>query len=139
MNRRNFLKFLGVGVAVAAAAPSVVAALEPVCQTQAPIAAVIAEYSDYVNFSDLAIARAIDAHVSEAAAQLGHQAGLTLNALHSQTFDYQPSQVTRVKNSETPLKDGPRTVFTRTRGRSLRPGRIARSSSMTRSLQTQRG
>ncbi len=82
MNRRSFLRFLGVGVAAAVVAPMAVKAVVPFefdkiiesTQCQEPITASIGEYADYASFSDFQIASAIDASVNEAAAQLGYRA-----------------------------------------------------------------
>lgn len=89
MNRRKFLSRLGVGIAVAAVAPSVLLAEAPACVVVAapltmPIlpVEVIGEYCNYANFSSFAIATAIDEQVAYAAEELGHLAGLSMNELY---------------------------------------------------------
>ena len=79
MNRRTFLKWLGVGTAIAAVAPSTLLPEAPACVAE-PIAvapavcATIGEYADYCNFSSMAIAAAIDEAVLNAAEELGKAA-----------------------------------------------------------------
>jgi hypothetical protein len=89
MNRRKFLRWLGVGIAGAAVAPSVLAAMEPSC-VAAPVVgyrtylisecAIINSYANYVNFSDFALAASIDEVVANAAKELGEAAGRKVRA-----------------------------------------------------------
>jgi hypothetical protein len=97
MNRRKFLKWLGVGVAGAAVAPSAFFSEGPTC-VAAPKAystyvmgrnAMIAGYVDYVNFSDFAISAAIDEHVSNAAKELGEAHGRRISYLYETTVGRQ--------------------------------------------------
>jgi hypothetical protein len=71
MNRRGFLKTLGIGVASAAvlSAVPISSALFPAEEFVAP--AVLGSYAEYVSFSDFALAKAIDKNVADAAHQLG--------------------------------------------------------------------
>lgn len=91
MNRRGFLKFLGVGAAVAAVAPI---ALEAVANANpaAPVTATIGSYTDYASFSTLAREEAIDKMVQEAAEQLGRRAGESFESMWLYAFD-QPQQL----------------------------------------------
>lgn len=74
MNRRGFLNFLGIGAAVAVAAPAI---LEFAPVVPAPYAATIGMYADYTNFSSFALASAIDDSVAGAAHELAHRAELS--------------------------------------------------------------
>jgi TAT (twin-arginine translocation) pathway signal sequence len=87
MNRRKFLKWLGVGVAGAAVAPSALSLLEPACVAEpATFAlmsdAIVGEYFNYVNFSSFALATAIDESVQNAAAELGLAHARRIDALY---------------------------------------------------------
>jgi hypothetical protein len=82
MNRRSFLKWLGVGTAVAAVAPTLLSMDVPAA-VATPAAystyvmgkeATIGSYADYVSFSNFAISAAIDEAVSNAAEELSHHA-----------------------------------------------------------------
>jgi len=91
MNRRTFLKWLGVGTAIAAVAPSTLLPEAPACVAE-PAAgyatyvmgqnAMIGEYCNYVNFSDFAISAAIDEVVSNAAEELGNASARRINYLY---------------------------------------------------------
>lgn len=80
MNRRSFLSRLGMGIAVAAVAPTALFTETPVCMA-APVAATIGEYYDYANFSSFAIASALDECVGNAAKELGNRASLNINEM----------------------------------------------------------
>jgi hypothetical protein len=80
MNRRKFLKRLGVGVVVVAVAPTALQLVEPASVAAPGYAtyvmgqnAVISEYCNYVNFSDFAITGAIDEQVKETANELAYR------------------------------------------------------------------
>jgi hypothetical protein len=99
LNRRKFFKWLGVGTAAAVVAPTMLKALEPLCVAPKTLTyttyvmgkdAIISEYANYVNFSDFALASAMDEAVENAAAELGHRAGLSVAKLHKSTFDSNP-------------------------------------------------
>lgn len=83
MNRRSFLKFLGVGAAAVAVAPALIheAVVPAATQVEAPIVATIAGYYDYANFSSFAIAASIDECVANAAAELGRAHGERISRL----------------------------------------------------------
>lgn len=89
MNRRKFFKWLGVGIAGAAVAPSALLAMEPVCVTRelaqyTPFMPHLVEgYADYSNFSSFALTEAIDKAVAQAAAELGAAAGRDISALNN--------------------------------------------------------
>lgn len=89
MNRRKFFKWLGVGTAVAAVAPSALLAEGPACVAEiapalpAVTAAVIGEYSNYYSFSSLAIATAIDESLAETAKELAYRAGQGVKELYA--------------------------------------------------------
>lgn len=112
MNRRNFFKWLGAGTAAAAAgvvvAPSVIEKivkpkpsdcdcalrsfwdgpckyhLEEWRRVQA--SGEIGSYADYSSFASFASKTSIDEAVGQAAADLGHQAGLHVSDLWRATF-----------------------------------------------------
>lgn len=71
MNRRSFLKWMGVGVAGVVVAPSVLLSEGPACVAPDAGFATIAAYEDYANFSSFSLAAAIDTHVLQAAKELG--------------------------------------------------------------------
>lgn len=93
MKRRSFLRLAGAVAAVGMVAPAAVKfCSDPWCDSIAGEGIIphdelhkevqcpsteefIAEYADYANFSAFAIATAIDASVSETAAQLSLQSG----------------------------------------------------------------
>jgi hypothetical protein len=90
MNRRNFFKMAGAGLAVAVVAPATLFAEGPAC-VAAPKAystyvmgqnAFISQYADYANFSDFAISAAIDESVSDAAKELGEAHGRRVDYLY---------------------------------------------------------
>ena len=98
LNRRKFFKWLGVGVAASAVAPSVIAECgDPWCGSIAgegivphdelhsykPEIVSHNEYADYVNFSNFKLARAIDEVVAKSAKEMGYRHGLLLNELVS--------------------------------------------------------
>lgn len=117
MNRRSFLKWLGVGTAGVAVAPSAVKAVEstvpykhdsancPACGFQKPelrcTCPVTEEgpmcpvhgchnpsgYANYANFSQHTVEESIDKIVSDAAHELGYQAGKTQSDLWKAAFD----------------------------------------------------
>jgi TAT (twin-arginine translocation) pathway-exported protein len=92
MNRRKFLKWLGVGTAAVVVAPSALKLLEPASVAPAPTIgyttyimgkdAVISDWYEYANFSQFAIAADFDAAVQACAEELGHAAGLEISRLH---------------------------------------------------------
>lgn len=94
MDRRKFLKFLGVGAAAVVAAPALLteAVAAPVATStcyQTYImgkSAIIGGYADYAKFSDFALASSIDEVVSNTAAELGRQAGESVRQLHRLEF-----------------------------------------------------
>jgi hypothetical protein len=81
VNRRNFLRGL-------AAAP-VGLKLAPIWNVLplGPPVAVIAEWSNYANFSSMAIAAAMDEAVRHAAEELGRRAGESIIEYHRFIFD----------------------------------------------------
>lgn len=79
MNRRGFLKMLGIGAATAAVLPTI--ALKSVSQ---PV--VFGDYANYANFSSFAIAESIDPIVAAAALELGRQADEDFNKLYAQVW-----------------------------------------------------
>jgi hypothetical protein len=83
MNRRSFLKWAGVGLAVGAVAPSLLLAEGPACVAPAaPVVATIGEYAEYCDFSSFALASAIDEAVSNSAAELSLRAAQSLVMLN---------------------------------------------------------
>ena len=103
MDRRRFLRWLGVGMAVGAAAPSVIAKVGPACVADHDDGSIgmagtdwdleehpchyttspISQYADYAAFSSLSLSSALDATVSEPAAELSHRLGVELSQLVS--------------------------------------------------------
>jgi hypothetical protein len=96
VNRRKFFKWLGVGAAIAVAAPYADTVMGPACvappavSVAAPAAyatyvmgqdAIINSYRDYVNFSDLAITSAIDESVERVNAEFKYRTTLSLREL----------------------------------------------------------
>lgn len=88
MNRRKFFKWLGVGIAGAAVAPSLSTIMGPQCvAAEFPLGAsllaggTLSSYADYSSFSELALTAHIDEIVSQAAAELGAAAGQSIAAL----------------------------------------------------------
>ena len=113
MERRSFLKRLFGGaaaaVAVAVVAPSVITDCgDPWCGSIAgegiiphdelhgyhydTIKADILEYSNYTNFSEFKLAKALDAEVMKTAEELGRRAGEDMLALWKHTFDTEAAQ-----------------------------------------------
>lgn len=93
MNRRKFLKWLGVGSAAVVAAPSVLASLgtdcvavDPLLGAVVPAGAFISEYASYTNFSSFALSAPIDSVVANAAKELGEAAGRDIASLYAQVF-----------------------------------------------------
>lgn len=84
MNRRRFVSLLGIGAAVATAAP-VLKLMPPPVPIAEPIVATIGEWCDYSDYSEFTLQEAIDKHTAQAAQELGYQAGLSLNTV----FQYQ--------------------------------------------------
>jgi len=110
MNRRKFFRWLGLGTAVAAAAPSTLLAMGPACvetccscsgrsfwegacdychenvmecgcnRTKGCTCKVL-DYRDYASFSMVSVNESIDRMVSDAAAELSRQAGLSIREL----------------------------------------------------------
>ena len=87
MDRRKFLRFLGIGTAAVAVAPTALFTEGPAC-VAAPIAApecaVISGYADYASFSSLAIATALDEQMRDACKELAYRAGQSTAALYYQ-------------------------------------------------------
>lgn len=83
MNRRGFLKMLGIGAASAAVFPTI--ALKSVSQP-VEIEAVVGEYENYSSFSSFALAQSIDPIVAAAALELGRQASEDINKLYAQVW-----------------------------------------------------
>jgi hypothetical protein len=101
MNRRSFLKWLGVGSAVGAAAPSVLSSMGPACVADYDDRSIgmagtdwdleehpaqyadttFGQYADYSNFSEFAVRSSIDDMVSETAAKLGRLHGSSISHL----------------------------------------------------------
>jgi hypothetical protein len=105
MNRRKFLKWLGVGTAAAVVAPSAIAeCTDPWCGSIAGEGIIphdelhswnattyyntmgLDTYNDYSSFSQFAIESSIDQVVQNAAKELGAAAGRDISALHMQVF-----------------------------------------------------
>lgn len=87
MNRRGFLKFLGIGAATAAAAPAL---LETAMVSEtpavlpaalAPEASIMGTYGEYTNFSAFAIAAAIDEVVGSSAKELSYRVGKSIDTM----------------------------------------------------------
>lgn len=76
MNRRGFLKWVGVGAAAVVVAPkALLKAGEVIPSEAAPVVErVWLQYGDYVNFSSFVISSAIDESVSNTAKQLSEAA-----------------------------------------------------------------
>lgn len=89
LTRRGFLGALVGGAAVAATAS--VARTFPFRVFSFPnevkTYATIGEYANYVNFSSLELAVAIDAVVAKAAEELGYRCGLSFRELEKTVFD----------------------------------------------------
>ena len=88
MNRRGFLKMLGIGAATAAVSPTLAFKLAKTTGVRRAVGtqAVISEYVDYASFSSMSIAAAIDPVVASAAAELGRRAGEDISTLYAQNF-----------------------------------------------------
>lgn len=85
MNRRGFLGAMVGGVAAATAVrtfPFRVFSFPSQIKV-----ATIGEYYDYASFSSAANAEAWDEIVAKCAEELGHRAGLTMNALYRLEYD----------------------------------------------------
>lgn len=91
MNRRKFFQFLGIGVAVAAAAPYADTVMGPACVAPPAVPAAystyvmgkeaaISSYFEYANFSDFAISAAIDDAVDNVATELSYRAAIGVGA-----------------------------------------------------------
>lgn len=82
MNRRLFLRLLGLGSAVAASAPATLFAGNPERAADAILHGPgITEYADYVNFSSFAITSTMDKDLLSAANELGEIESKRINAL----------------------------------------------------------
>ncbi len=92
MNRRKFFKWLGVGIAGAAVAPSLSTVMGPECVAKeiAPYTPfmphLVEQYADYSSFSDFALIAAMDSIVAQAADELGAAAGRSIADLHARAF-----------------------------------------------------
>ena len=102
MDRRDFLKKLGIGAAVAATACAVpefaTSAIESLLPSASAIesllpsasvtaaSATFGTYANYCNFSSFASAQ-VDEMVGDCAAELGYRAGLSVRALQMATID----------------------------------------------------
>jgi hypothetical protein len=87
MNRRSFLKRLGVGSAAVAAVAVVPELATSLFEGAPPAVATIGEYCNYANFSQLAIATSVDEAVTNASLELGHRSVLAMNTLWEATYD----------------------------------------------------
>lgn len=94
VNRRSFFKKLGIGMAVAAVAPSAFALMEPTCVAPKAYAtyimgkdAVMTSYVDYVNFSEMALSKALDESFSNAAEEMAYRSEMSINSIIK---EYQP-------------------------------------------------
>lgn len=115
MNRRKFFKWLGVGIAGAAVAPSLATPMGPGCvatscscsgrsfwegrceycqahklvcgcdRTKGCTCPVLS-YADYSNFSQFALIASMDETVMQCAKELGEAAGRDIAALHASVF-----------------------------------------------------
>ena len=85
MNRRTFLRRALTGVAVVAVASKMPLSGLMSAPTSAP--ATIAGYSEYSNFSILAISQSIDEIVQKSAVELGYRAGQSIDELYAMTLD----------------------------------------------------
>lgn len=87
MNRRGFLKAFGIGAATVVAATSLEGGISFISEPeliQAPVLdAVIGEYANYANFSEFAIAQAIDEQVLHVAEKLAHSEAMRINSFVS--------------------------------------------------------
>jgi TAT (twin-arginine translocation) pathway-exported protein len=71
MNRRKFLKWVGVGAAATTVAYSLsFGRIDPILNEFIPEDAIIGEYNNYVNFSSFSVSEAIDPVVMAAATEL---------------------------------------------------------------------
>jgi hypothetical protein len=78
MNRRKFLKWVGIGTAVATVAPAI-EFTEPAVET-------LTEWNNYTNFSSFAISQAIDETVTRSAIELEYAVVQSISELHAAAF-----------------------------------------------------
>jgi hypothetical protein len=85
MNRRGFLRNLGIGTAVVAASGSIgMAGFDWFMEENpnfSPFSAEVLEYVDYTNFSQYAISASIDEMVTNTAQELSRSFGLEIDNL----------------------------------------------------------
>jgi hypothetical protein len=97
MNRRKFLSWMGIGAAVAVAAPSTLFSNAPdtfatlkekhlLCDL-ADYGTTYGDFCNYSNFSAFAITSSIDDCVANAAAEMSYRAGLSVRELTQVAFD----------------------------------------------------
>lgn len=86
MQRRNFLRRLIGGTLALAVAPQLLAEI-PAATPMIPLGAAIGEYANYTNFSEFAIASAIDQCVLDAANELSYNAGKSISVLYEQVLE----------------------------------------------------
>lgn len=87
MNRRKFLKWIGLGAIAATIAPQFLERIDPVLNIPVPVNAVIGEYNNYANFSSFAVKESIDEVVENSAIELGYQVGQSISLLYATAFD----------------------------------------------------
>lgn len=84
MDRRSFLKRLGIGATTLAVGVAVTPKAIEFLVTPAPSASVIGTYAEYVNFSQFAIAEALDDMIDDCAKELAFRTSQTIAALQNQ-------------------------------------------------------
>lgn len=84
MDRRKFLKRLGLGAATVVAGVAVAPKALEFLVTPAPSASVIGTYAEYSNFSQFAIAKAWDEMIDDCAKELAFRARYTMASLQNQ-------------------------------------------------------